>query len=132
MVEIDAKKIGYFFIWFPIICIYPFKISFSLYLLFNIYGNIYLIAIIGLILIVTIIISFQIVYNRNIKYVLYQKEQRMKIVTYVFTVLKNLKLDALEDEFINRIDKKRKDEIDITRKQFNLEIIIGVLNKNFI
>ena len=130
LVEIDAEKIGYFFIWFPRICIYPFKISFSLYLLFNIYGKIYLFAIIGLILIVTIIISFQIVYNRNIKYVLYQKDQRMKIVTYVFTVLKNLKLDALEDEFINRIDKKRKDEIDITRKQFNLEIIIGVLNKN--
>ena len=130
LVEIDAEKIGYFFIWFPRICIYPFKISFSLYLLFNIYGKIYLFAIIGLILIVTIIISFQIVYNRNIKYVLYQKDQRMKIVTYVFTVLKNLKLDALEEEFINRIDKKRKEEIDITRKQFNLEIIIGVLNKN--
>ena len=130
LVEIDAEKIGYFFLWFPRICIYPFKISFSMYLLFNIYGKIYIFAIIGLILIVTIIISFQIVYNRNIKYVLYQKDQRMKIVTYVFTALKNLKLDALDDEFISRIDKKRKDEIDITRRQFNLEIIIGVLNKN--
>ena len=130
LVEIDAEKIGYFFIWFPRICIYPFKISFSLYLLFKIYGKIYIFAILGLILVVTIIISFQIIYNRNIKYVLYQKDQRMKIVTYVFTVLKNLKLDALDDEFIKRIDNKRKEEIDITRKQFNLEIIIGVLNKN--
>ena len=130
LVEIDAEKIGYFFIWFPRICIYPFKISFSLYLLFKIYGKIYVFAIIGLILVVTIIISFQIVYNRNLKYVLYQKDQRMKIITYVFTVLKNLKLLSLDDEFINRIDIKRKEEIDITRKQFNLEIIIGVLNKN--
>ena len=130
LVEIDAEKIGYFFIWFPRISIYPFKISFSMYLLFKIYGAIYIFAIIGLIFVVIIIISFQIVYNRNIKYVLYQKDQRMKIVTYVFTVLKNLKLDDLEEEFIKRVDNKRKEEIDITRKQFNLEIIIGVLNKN--
>ena len=130
LVEIDAEKIGYFFLWFPRISIYPFKISFSMYLLFKIYGKIYIFAIIGLIFVVIIIISFQIVYNRNIKYVLYQKDQRMKIVTYVFTVLKNLKLDDLEEEFIKRIDNKRKEEIDITRKQFNLEIIIGVLNKN--
>ena len=54
----------------------------------------------------------------------------MKIVTYVFTVLKNLKLSDLEEEFIKRVDNKRREEIDITRKQFNLEIIIGVLNKN--
>ena len=130
LVEIDAEKIGYFFIWFPRISIYPFKISFSMYLLFKIYGKIYIFAIMGLIFVVIIIISFQIVYNRNLKHVLYQKDQRMKIVTYVFTVLKNLKLDDLDDEFINRVDNKRKEEIDITRKQFNLEIIIGVLNKN--
>ena len=130
LVEIDAEKIGYFFLWFPRISIYPFKISFSMYLLFKIYGKIYIFAILGLILVVTIIISFQIVYNKNLKYVLYQKDQRMKIVTYVFTVLKNLKLDDLDDEFMSRIDQKRKEEIDITRKQFNLEIIIGVLNKN--
>ena len=130
LVEIDAEKIGYFFLWFPRISIYPFKISFSMYLLFKIYGTIYIFAVAGLILVVIIIISFQIIYNRNLKYVLYQKDQRMKIVTYVFTVLKNLKLDDLDDEFIRRIDNKRKEEIDITRKQFNLEIIIGVLNKN--
>ena len=130
LVEIDAEKIGYFFLWFPRICIYPFRLSFSIYLLFKIYGPIYIFAMLGLILVVIVIISFQVIYNRNIKYVLYQKDQRMKIVTYVFTVLKNLKLDDLEEEFIRRIDNKRKEEIDITRKQFNLEIIIGVLNKN--
>ena len=130
LVEIDAEKIGYFFLWFPRISIYPFKVSFSMYLLFQIYGTRYIFAILGLICVVIVIVFLQILYNRNIKYVLYQKDQRMKIVTYVFTVLKNLKMDNLEDEFIKRIDDKRRDEIDITRKQFNLEITIGVLNKN--
>ena len=130
LIEVDAEKIGYFFLWFPRISIYPFKISFSLYLLFKIFGKTYIYAILTLIIVIIIIIFFQIIYNLNLKYVLYYKDKRMKIVTYVFTVLKNLKLDNLDDEFINRIDIKRNDEISMIRKQFNLEIIIGVLNKN--
>ena len=130
LVEVDAEKIGYFFMWFPRISIYPFKISFSLYLLFKIFGRNYIYAILGLILVIVIIIYFQLIYNRNLKYVLHYKDKRMKIVTYVFTALKNIKLDNLDDEFIHRIDVKRNDEISMIRKQFNLEIIIGVLNKN--
>ena len=130
LVEVDVEKIGYFFLWFPRISIYPFKISFSLYLLFKIFGKRYIYAILCLIFVIIIIIFFQLIYNRNIKYVLHSKDKRMKIVTYVFTVLKNLKLDNLDDEFINRIEEKRDDEISMIRKQFNLEIIIGVLNKN--
>jgi ABC-type bacteriocin/lantibiotic exporter with double-glycine peptidase domain len=87
-------------------------------------------AILGLVFVIIIIVFFQIKYNRNIKYVLYHRDKRMKIVTFVFTVLKNLKLINLDDEFINRIDIKRNEELSIIRKQFNLEIIIGVLNKN--
>ena len=130
LIEVDAEKIGYFFLWFPRISMYPFKISFSLYLLFKIFGKIYIYAILVLIFVIAIIVFFQLIYNRNLKYVLHYKDKRMKIVTYVFTVLKNLKLDNLDDEFIHRIDEKRNDEISMIRRQFNLEIIIGVLNKN--
>ena len=130
LVEVDVEKIGYFFLWFPRISIYPFKISFSLYLLFKIFGKRYTYAILTLIGVIIIIVFFQLIYNRNLKYVLHAKDKRMKIVTYVFTVLKDLKLDNLDDEFIERIEEKRNDEIAMVRKQFNLEIIIGVLNKN--
>ena len=130
MLEVDVEKIGYFFLWFPRISIYPFKISFSLYLLFKIFGKRYTYAILTLIGVIIIIVFFQLIYNRNLKYVLHSKDKRMKIVTYVFTVLKNLKIDNLDDEFIERIDEKRNGEISMIRKQFNLEIIIGVLNKN--
>ena len=130
LLEVDAERIGYFFLWFPRIIMYPFKIFFSLYLLLKIFGRTYIYAILGLVLVIIIIIFFQIKYNRNIKYVLYHRDKRMKIVTFVFTVLKNLKLINLDDEFINRIDIKRNEELSIIRKQFNLEIIIGVLNKN--
>ena len=69
-------------------------------------------------------------YNRNIKYLLKFKDKRMKIVTYVFQVLKNIKLNSWDDEFIKRIDQKREEEMKMISTQYNLEVAIGLLNKN--
>ena len=54
----------------------------------------------------------------------------MKIVTYVFQVLKNIKLNSWDEEFIKRIDQKRDEEMNMLSKQFNIEVGIGLLNKN--
>ena len=54
----------------------------------------------------------------------------MKIVTYVFQVLKNIKLNGWDDEFIKRIDQKRDEEMNMLSTQFNIEVGIGLLNKN--
>ena len=130
LVEIDAEKIGFFFFWAPKILTFPIKIIISLYLLFTIFGHNFIYALFGLIIVIIIIIFCQSIYNRNIKYLLYYKDKRMKIVTYVFQVLKNLKLNSWDDEFIKRIDIKRNEEMDMLSKLFNLEVGIGVLNKN--
>ena len=130
LIEIDSEKIGFFFFWAPKILTFPIKIAISLYLLFKIFGHHFIYALFGLILVLIIIIFFQSIYNRNIKYFLHCKDKRMKIVTYVFQVLKNIKLNSLEDEFIKRIDIKRNEEMRMLSKLFNLEVFIGVLNKN--
>ena len=130
LVEIDAEKIGFFFFWAPKIITFPIKIAISLYLLFNIFGHNFIYALIGLCIVLAIIIFFQHIYNRNIKYLLKYKDKRMKIVTYVFQVLKNIKLNSWDDEFIKRIDKKRDEEMNMLSTQFNIEVGIGLLNKN--
>ena len=130
LLEIDSEKIGFFFFWAPKILTFPIKILISLYLLFTIFGHNFIYALFGLIVILLIIIFFQSIYNKNIKYLLYYKDKRMKIVTYVFQVLKNIKLNSWEDEFIKRIDIKRNEEMRMLSKLFNLEVLIGVLNKN--
>ena len=130
LVEIDAEKIGFFFFWAPKILTFPIKIIISLYLLFTIFGHNFIYALFGLIIVISIIIFFQSIYNRNIKYLLHYKDKRMKIVTYVFQVLKNLKLNSWDDEFIQRIDKKRNEEMNMLSKLYNIEVGIGVLNKN--
>ena len=130
LVEIDSEKIGFFFFWAPRMFTFPLKISISLYLLFKIFGHRFIYALFGLIIVIGIIIILQSIYNRNIKYLLYYKDKRMKIVTYVFQVLKNIKLNSWDDEFIKKIDIKRNDEMSMISTQYNLELFIGLLNKN--
>jgi len=130
LVEIDAEKIGFFFFWAPKIITFPIKIAISLYLLFNIFGHIFIYALFGLGIVLAVIIFFQSIYNRNIKYLLKYKDKRMKIVTYVFRVLKNIKLNSWDEEFIKRIDQKRDAEMKMLSTQFNIEVAIGLLNKN--
>ena len=130
LLEIDAEKIGFFFFWAPRIITFPVKIAISLYLLFKIFGQTFIYALFGLGVILAVIIFFQIIYNINIKYLLKNKDKRMKIVTYVFKVLKNIKLNSLDDEFIKRVEQKRDEEMNILSTLFNIEVAIGILNKN--
>ena len=130
LLEIDAEKIGFFFFWAPRIITFPVKIAISLYLLFKIFGQTFIYALFGLGVILAVIIFFQIIYNINIKYLLKNKDKRMKIVTYVFKVLKNIKLNSLDEEFIKRVEKKRDEEMNILSTLFNIEVAIGILNKN--
>ena len=48
LIEVDAERIGYFFLWLPRISIYPFKIAFSLKILFNILGSEYIYSVLTL------------------------------------------------------------------------------------
>ena len=66
LVEIDVEKIGFFFFWAPRIITFPIKIVISLYLLFKIFGHNFIYDLFGLIIVLSIIIFFQNIYNRNI------------------------------------------------------------------
>ena len=60
-----------------------------------------------LIVLMTFILILQVLYLRNIKKILNKKDQRMKTVTYVFHILKNIKINGWEEEFAKKIKNKR-------------------------
>lgn len=53
---------------------------------------------------------------KNLEILLKYKDLRMKIVTFVFQMLKNIKLNGWDEEFIKRIKRKRDDELLYTKK----------------
>ena len=129
-IEVDAEEIGSLFYLGPFVVTAPVKVGISVYFLFKLLGYRFLYAIIALIILMLLILLLQVVYVKNLKILLKYKDFRMKIVTFVFQMLKSIKLNGWDEEFIKRIKIKRDDELLYTKKNLNIEIIRFVLNSN--
>ena len=130
LVEVDAEKIGSLFATAPKVIVSPFRIAISLFLLFQQFGKKFSYAIIILLIVLLLILLLQILYIKNYRKILIAKDQRVKIVTFVFQVLKSIKLNGWDDEFIRRIKVKRDEELDYTKRNLNIQIIKMLLNNN--
>ena len=130
LIEVDAEKVGTLFRALPRVVISPFRIGISLYFLFKQFGKKFSYAIIILLIVLLLVLLLQIIYIKNYKKILTLKDARLKIVTFVFQVLKCIKLNGWDDEFIRRIKEKRDSELNFMTKNLNIQIIKMLLNSN--
>ena len=130
LIEVDAEKVGMIFNALPRVIVSPFRIGISLYFLFKQFGSKFSYAILILISVLIIVLLLQILYIKNYKKILTLKDARVKIVTFVFQVLKSIKLNGWDDEFIKRIKYKRDEELHYMTKNLNIQIIKMLLNSN--
>ena len=130
LIEVDAEKVGSLFSTFPKVVVSPFRIVISLYFLFLQFGKKFSYAILILLFVLVLILLLQFLYIRNYKKILIFKDSRVKIVTFVFQVLKSIKLNGWDDEFIRRIKVKRDEELDYTKRNLNIQIVKMLLNNN--
>ena len=130
LIEEDAEEIGSLFFLGPFVITAPVKVGISVFFLFKFLGHRFIYAIFALILLMIFILILQVIYVKNLKILLKYKDSRMKIVTFVFQMLKNIKLNGWDEEFIKRIKLKRDDELLYIKKNLNIEIIRFLLNSN--
>ena len=130
LVEVDAEIVGRLFGSIPRVIISPFRIGISLFFLFKQFGSKFSYAIIILLIVLLLVLLLQILYIRNYKKILTLKDARLKIVTFVFQVLKSIKLNGWDEEFIRRIKIKRDLELSYMTKNLNIQIIKMLLNSN--
>ena len=130
LIEIDAERIGMLFSTLPRVIISPFRIGISLFFLFKQFGAKFSYAIIILLGVLLLVLLLQILYIKNYKKILTLRDARLKIVTFVFQVLKSIKLNGWDEEFIKRIKIKRDWELNYMTKNLNIQIIKMLLNSN--
>ena len=130
LIEIDAEKVGFLFFIGPKIIMGPISVGFSLYLLFNLFGFGFIYTFIILCVLLGIILLLQILFLKNYKKNLVKKDARMKIVTNTFQILKSLKLNGWDNEFINKIKDKRDKELKYFIKNQNITVIRSLMNSN--
>ena len=130
LIQVDAAKLGTIFSMTPDIVVAPFRIIISLFFLFRQFGKKFSYAIIILLVVLVIILLLQILYIKNYGKIISSKDERLKIVTYVFQVLKSIKLNGWDEEFIRRIKVKRDNELDYIKKNLNIQLFKMLLNSN--
>ena len=110
-IQVDSYKLNNLMNLTPDLLFVPFQIFIYSAMLFNILGWIYFIGIIILISFISTNIFFQnkikILSKKHMEF----KDKRMKITSETFNNIKILKLYSWENEFKNKINQARKDEL---------------------
>ena len=130
LIEFDCERIGFIFFIIPKVLNSPITIFVSLYFLFQLFGFKFTYALGSLIILLASILLLQVQYLRNMRKILQLKDERMKIVSYVFHILKNIKINGWEEEFAKRIKNKREDELSFVKKNLIIGLLRMLINSN--
>ena len=122
LIQTDSSKFGLFIGSSPEVIILPFKLIYSIYILFSFFHESF---IIGFILLIIMIYLFFIFGSKEKKY---QKEMmraadlRMNVTTQVFNIIKTIKLYVWEKVFLQKIQQKRDVELDFKKMKLKMQV----------
>ena len=110
-IQVDSDTLNFLYTALPYIVATPFNLGISIYTVFMFFGKSFIYGIYTLIALTVIIFIIQFLFLRNTKIRLTKKDKRMRLTTHIFHILKILKLFGWEEEFAEKIDEKRNDEL---------------------
>lgn len=124
-IQMDSEKFSEFLSNSPNTIILPFQICFYFVMLFKYFGFSFMIGMTFLIFILGILFFFQKLKIKNQKQIMKLKDERMKITTQAFNMMKFLKLSSWEDIFKIKILEKRKVELDKLQEIQNINLLLN-------
>jgi ABC-type multidrug transport system fused ATPase/permease subunit len=122
LIQTDSGKFGLFVGSSPEVIILPFKLIYSIYILFSFFNESF---VIGFILLILMIYLFFIFGSKEKKY---QKEMmkaadlRMNVTTQIFNIIKTIKLYVWENVFLKRVQQKRDVELDFLKMKLKMQV----------
>ena len=122
LIQTDSSKFGLFVGTSPEVIILPFKLIYSIYILFSFFHESF---VLGFILLIIMIYLFFIFGSKEKKY---QKEMmraadlRMNVTTQVFNIIKTIKLYVWEKVFLQKIQQKRDVELDFKKMKLRMQV----------
>ena len=122
-IQVDVDHLGFVFYMAPMTLVLPIQFIASFYMLFDFFGYTFIFALMIFLFLFFIAWIIQTLYISNQKILLKNKDKRMKITSSVLHMLKVLKLYVWEDEFYNRVEKERGEEIKSMKKIQNITLL---------
>ena len=121
--QVDIDHLGFVFFFAPMTFVVPIQFVINFYMLFNFFGYTFIFGLMIFLILFFIAWIIQSLYISNQKILLKNKDKRMKITSSVLHKLKVLKLYVWEDEFFNRVEKEREQEIKSMKKIQNITLL---------
>ena len=122
LIQDDSEKFGIFIASSPEVIILPFKLIYSVYILFSFFHESF---VIGFILLIIIFYLFFIFGSNLKKYhgkMMKAADNRMNLTTQIFNIIKTIKLFVWENFFLLKIEEKRKVELDFMKSKLKMQI----------
>ena len=122
LIQTDSEKFGIFIATSPEVIILPFKLIYSVYILFSFFHESF---VIGFILLIIMIYLFFVFGSKEKKYqrqMMKAADLRMNLTTQIFNIIKTIKLYVWENIFFQKIEEKRKFELDFMKNKFNMQV----------
>ena len=122
LIQTDSEKFGIFIATSPEVIILPFKLIYSVYILFSFFHESFAI---GFVLLIIMIYLFFIFGSKEKKYqrqMMKAADLRMNLTTQVFNIIKTVKLYVWEKVFLQKIQEKRKIELDFMKNKLRMQI----------
>ena len=122
LIQADSEKFGIFISSSPEVIILPFKLIYSVYILFSFFHESF---VIGFFLLMVMIYLFFIFGSKEKKYqrqMMKAADIRMNLTTQIFNIIKTIKLYVWENIFLQKIKEKRAVELGHMKNKLRMQI----------
>ena len=122
LIQTDSEKFGIFIATSPEVIILPFKLIYSVYILFSFFHESF---VIGFVLLIIMIYLFFVFGSKEKKYqrqMMKAADLRMNLTTQIFNIIKTIKLYVWENVFLQKIQEKRSVELDFMKSKLRMQI----------
>ena len=122
LIQTDSEKFGIFIATSPEVIILPFKLIYSVYILFSFFHESF---VIGFVLLIFMIYLFFVFGSKEKKYqrqMMKAADLRMNLTTQIFNIIKTIKLYVWENVFLQKIQEKRSVELDFMKSKLRMQI----------
>jgi ABC-type multidrug transport system fused ATPase/permease subunit len=122
LIQTDSEKFGIFIATSPEVIILPFKLIYSVYILFSFFHESFVIGFICLIIMIYLFFVFGSKEKKYQRQMMKAADLRMNLTTQVFNIIKTIKLYVWENVFLQKIQEKRNVELDFMKKKLRMQI----------
>ena len=122
LIQTDSEKFGIFIATSPEVIILPFKLIYSVYILFSFFHESFVIGFICLVIMIYLFFVFGSKEKKYQRQMMKAADLRMNLTTQVFNIIKTIKLYVWENVFLQKIQEKRNVELDFMKNKLRMQI----------